>query len=42
MDNCPLTGKPCSKPKTIHITDLEENQVKDMHLCEECGVEHSQ
>jgi len=41
MEKCPLTGKPCSKPKSIHITDLNENAVTDTHLCEECGINYS-
>lgn len=36
--NCPITGKECLKAKTIHVTDVENNEAsKVMHLCEDCG-----
>jgi protein arginine kinase activator len=38
MENCPLTGKPCSHKKYIHITEVENYQcVKEVSLCQECS-----
>ena len=27
----------CSKPATVHLTDIVENQKKETHLCQECA-----
>jgi protein arginine kinase activator len=27
----------CSKPATVHLTDIVNNQKKDMHLCQACA-----
>ena len=36
--NCPITNKPCSKPKTIHVTDILNGEPYKFELCDECGV----
>jgi len=33
---CPLTGKPCEKPKPYSITEIENGQVYTFKLCEDC------
>lgn len=37
--NCPLTGKPCDLPKTIHVTDISKDYLaeKSFSLCSMCG-----
>lgn len=30
----------CGKPSTIHLTDIQDNTRREMHLCDACGVEH--
>lgn len=30
----------CSKPATLHITELKEGQVHALHLCESCAQEY--
>lgn len=30
----------CGAPSTIHLTDIQDNNRREMHLCERCGVEH--
>lgn len=27
----------CSKPATVHLTDIVDNQKKEMHLCQSCA-----
>lgn len=29
----------CGSPSTIHLTDIQENVTRQMHLCERCGRE---
>ncbi len=29
----------CGAPSTIHLTDIQNNAVRQMHLCERCGRE---
>lgn len=36
MDNCPLSGKPCSKAKTFHVTEISNNGTKNLNLCQSC------
>jgi protein arginine kinase activator len=38
--NCPLSGKPCHKPKLYHITDIIDGQVKSFELCEDCAANY--
>ena len=38
--NCPLSGKPCHKPKPYHITDIIDGQVKSFELCEDCAANY--
>lgn len=34
---CPLTGKPCYKPKVYQVTEIEDNNAKKtISLCEDC------
>jgi protein arginine kinase activator len=36
-ENCPLTGRPCSKPRFFHITEVQEDgKTVDLNLCEDC------
>jgi protein arginine kinase activator len=30
----------CSKPSTLHITEIQDGVVKELHLCESCAQEH--
>ena len=30
----------CGAPSTIHLTDIQNNTKRQMHLCERCGREH--
>lgn len=30
----------CSKPATLHITEIREGQVMELHLCETCAQEY--
>jgi protein arginine kinase activator len=30
----------CGAPSTIHLTDIQNNTKRQMHLCERCGQEH--
>ena len=30
----------CSKPATVHLTNLENNQKKELHLCQGCAESH--
>jgi protein arginine kinase activator len=30
----------CTKPATLHITEIRENQVQALHLCEKCAQEY--
>jgi protein-arginine kinase activator protein McsA len=40
MDICPLTGKPCPKPRLLHIVDIENNKaVAEIDLCEDCAAQ---
>jgi len=42
VDKCPLSGKACSKHKSINVTDIKKEQIIDLQLCDECGIEYSQ
>lgn len=42
MEHCPLTGNPCFKKKTIHITELDDGQANSLDLCEECAAQYFQ
>jgi len=37
---CPLTGKPCSLPKYLTITDIENGEVKSMKVCSVCAEDY--
>ena len=37
---CPLTGKPCSLPKYLTITDIENGEVKSMKVCSMCAEDY--
>jgi len=39
---CPLTGKPCNKPKNIHVSDFVDGQMSHMHICQECACQLEQ
>ena len=30
----------CGAASTIHLTDIQNNTKREMHLCERCGREH--
>ncbi len=30
----------CSKPATVHLTDIVENQKREVHLCQTCAEAH--
>ena len=30
----------CSNPATVHLTNIENNQKKEMHLCQSCAESH--
>jgi protein arginine kinase activator len=30
----------CSKPATVHLTDIVQNQKKEVHLCQACAEQH--
>lgn len=30
----------CSKPATVHLTDIVETHKKEMHLCQSCAEQH--
>jgi protein arginine kinase activator len=32
----------CSKPATLHITDITDGTVQQIHLCENCASEYLQ
>jgi protein arginine kinase activator len=36
MMTCNICGK---KPATVHIVEIDDNQKKEMHLCEDCARE---
>lgn len=36
MENCPITGKPCPKTKGYHVTEITENGLKSLNLCQNC------
>lgn len=36
MGNCPLTGRPCNKPRPFHITELQGDEFVTLDLCEDC------
>ena len=40
MDKCPITGAPCSNPKTIHVTDIGPNYSAEnsFDLCQVCAM----
>lgn len=37
MEVCPLSGKPCEKPKRHHITEIIDGKTQSFFLCEECA-----
>ncbi len=39
---CPLTGKPCSHPKNIHVAESVDGEPSHMHICQECAVDLEQ
>jgi protein arginine kinase activator len=30
----------CSNPATVHLTNIEDNQKKELHLCQSCAKQH--
>ena len=38
--NCPLSGNPCNKPKVYHITDIEDGEANQLHLCQSCAEDY--
>lgn len=34
---CPLTGKPCNKPKNIHVSEVVNGEPSHLHICQECA-----
>lgn len=36
MLNCPLTGKVCMKHKAFHVTNIKNNDVGVVNICEDC------
>lgn len=36
MNLCPITGKPCLKPRLFHITEMKNGTPKSFDLCDEC------
>src|SRR5947208_16584592 len=30
----------CSNPATVHLTNIENNQKKELHLCQSCAESH--
>lgn len=39
MPKCPLTGKPCDLFRCVHVTDIKDGKVEEMHLCQVCAGE---
>lgn len=37
MEVCPLSGKPCGKPKRHHITEIIDGETQSFFLCDECA-----
>ena len=37
MEVCPLSGKPCKKPKRHQITETINGDAQSFYLCEECA-----
>ena len=37
MEVCPLSGKPCGKPKRHHITEIIDGETQSFYLCEKCA-----
>jgi protein arginine kinase activator len=40
MKICPITGELCQKKKFFHITEIENDEVSELHLCESCIKEY--
>ena len=37
MDNkCPLTGRPCNKPRPFHVTEIQNKKTVTLDMCEDC------
>lgn len=36
---CPLTGKPCSHPKNVHVTESVDGEPSQMFICEGCAAD---
>lgn len=39
---CPLTGKPCSHPKNVHVTESVDGKPNQMFICEGCAADIEQ
>jgi protein arginine kinase activator len=37
MESCPLTGRPCTIPKSFHIAEIVEGQGRIVRLCYRCA-----
>jgi len=40
MERCPLSGQPCPHYKQIHITDVTEDGVKSISICDICSNDY--
>lgn len=36
MIKCPISGKPCVKYKAFHITDIKDQKINTLNVCEDC------
>jgi protein arginine kinase activator len=37
MEHCPITGRPCSHPKTFEISEIVDGTIKNFSLCNRCA-----
>jgi protein arginine kinase activator len=37
---CPMTGKPCSMPKNIHVTESVKGALSQHFICQQCASHH--
>lgn len=42
MGNCPFSKQPCLFPKVVHVTELKDGAVYEMHFCQKCAADYMQ
>lgn len=41
MDICPFSKQPCGQKKVMHVTELKDGALTELHMCEKCAGQYT-